>query len=380
MVWNTEKVEVALKIVTKKMKFTNALYLESGRILEPYEIVYETYGELNEQKNNVVLVCHALSGSHHAAGWYKKDRKPGWWDSLIGEGKPIDTRKFFVICTNVLGSCFGSTGPISKMYPSDELYRFKFPVITVKDMVKAQKILLSRLDIDEVYAVIGGSMGGMQALRFAVDFPAFAKKIISLAATYATKPWVIAFNKISQEAILNDPNFKNGFSDIKEIRKKGLAGLAIGRMAGHISFLSHHSMDRKFGRNYVANEGLYELFGRFEVDRYLEYNGYNFSKWFDPLSYLYIAKAINIFDLSRGFESLKEALETVKSKLYLIGFKNDILFLPQESKEIKDAMDAIGKEELAEYYEVDSDYGHDAFLVEVEKFGDYIEDILKDKK
>ncbi|HIE34720.1 MAG TPA: homoserine O-acetyltransferase [Campylobacterales bacterium] len=368
-----------MEITTKKAKFKNPLYLESGRILEPYEIVYETYGTLNEDKSNAILVCHALSGSHHAAGRYEGDRKSGWWDALIGDNKAIDTKKYFVICSNVIGSCFGSTGPMSKMYPQDRPYRFKFPVVTIKDMVKAQKILLSRLGIDRVHAIIGGSMGGMQALRFAVDFPGFAKYIISLAATHATKPWVIAFNKIAQEAILKDPLFRAGEYDPKELEEKGLSGLAIGRMAGHISFLSHYSMDKKFGRAYVSNEGLYELFGRFEVERYLEYNGYNFSKWFDPLSYLYITKAINIFDLSRGFDSLEEALESIRSKLYLIGFKNDILFLPQEMKEIKDAMDRIGKRDLACYYEVNSDYGHDAFLVEVDKFSDYINSIIEER-
>ncbi len=368
-----------MKITTKRAKFTNPLYLESGRILEPYEIVYETYGELSEERDNVVLICHALSGSHHAAGRYEGDRKPGWWDALIGEGKAIDTAKYFVICTNVIGSCFGSTGPMSKMYPEDRPYRFRFPVVTIKDMVKAQRILLSKLGIDRVHAVVGGSMGGMQALRFAVDFPGFVKHIVSLAATHATRPWVIAFNKVAQEAILRDPAFKGGEYDPKELSQSGLNGLAIGRMAGHISFLSHYSMDRKFGRNYVSNEGLYELFGRFEVERYLEYNGYNFSKWFDPLSYLYITKAINIFDLSRGFDSLQEALSRVRSRLYLIGFEKDILFLPEEMKEIKDAMDAAGKSDMAQYYEVKSDYGHDAFLVETDKFSNYLNDILEER-
>ncbi len=369
-----------MEITTKRAKFTSPLYLESGRILEPYEIVYETYGELNEDKSNVIVVCHALSGSHHAAGWYEGDRKPGWWDALIGEGKAIDTTKYFVICTNTIGSCFGSTGPMSPMYPSDEPYRFKFPVITIKDMVKAQRILFAKLGIDKVHAVVGGSMGGMQALRFAVDFPGFAEKIIALAATHATRPWVIAFNEIAREAIVKDPDFKKGYYDPDELRQKGLTGLAIGRMAGHISFLSHYSMDRKFGRDYVPNEGLYELFGHFQVERYLEYNGYNFSKWFDPLSYLYITKAINLFDLSNGYEGLEEALERVRSRLYLVGFEKDLLFLPEEMREIDEAMERIGKGELSEYYEVPSDYGHDAFLVEVDKFSDYINDIIEDRR
>jgi homoserine O-acetyltransferase len=199
-----------LKLETKKELFTNPLYLESGRILEPYELVYETYGELNEEKSNAILITHALSGSHHAAGRYEGDRKPGWWDGFIGDGKPIDTTRYFVICVNVIGSCYGSTGPMSHIYPSEQRYRLTFPVITVKDMVKAQRILLSRLGIDKLHAIIGGSMGGMQALHFAVEFPGLARHTIAMAATHATRPWAIAFNKVVQEAIIKDPKFKNG--------------------------------------------------------------------------------------------------------------------------------------------------------------------------
>lgn len=368
-----------MTITTKIEKFTNPLYLESGRILEPYEIIFECYGELNDEKSNVIVVCHALSGSHHAAGIYENDRKPGWWDSLIGDGKVIDTSKYFVICTNVIGSCFGSTGPISPMYPSAEPYRYKFPVVTIRDMIKAQRILFSRLGIDRVHAIIGGSMGGMQALQFAVDYPRFAKKVIALATTHATRPWVIAFNKVAQEAIIRDPEFKNGYYDPRVIREKGLSGLAVGRMAGHITFLSPHSMDAKFGRDYSERDGIYELFGQYQVERYLEYNGYNFTKWFDPLSYLYIIKAINIFDLSRGYDSLQEALSRIESSLYLISFQEDMLFMPEEMKQIHDVMHSIGRGDLSSYYEVKSNYGHDAFLVEIEKFGDYLCDALEER-
>jgi homoserine O-acetyltransferase len=365
-----------LKLETKKEFFTNPLYLESGRILEPYELVYETYGELNEDKSNVILITHALSGSHHAAGRYEGDRKPGWWDGLIGDGKPIDTTRFFVICVNVIGSCYGSTGPMSHMYPSEERYRLKFPVITVKDMVKAQRILLSRLGIDKLHAIIGGSMGGMQALHFAIEFPNLAKHTIAMAATHATRPWAIAFNKVVQEAIIKDPKFKNGTYNPEDFAEEGFTGLAVGRMAGHISYLSPESMDRKFGRSYVETDGLFELFGKFQVERYLEYNGYGFSKWFDPLSYLYITKAINIFDVSRGYDALDDALKRVKTDLHLIAFKRDLLFMPEEMKEIKMVMDAQGQSDLVSYYEVDSDYGHDAFLVELDKFSDYVADVI----
>lgn len=355
--------------------FTNPLYLESGRILEPYDIAYETYGELNDDKSNVVVICHALTGSHHAAGYYEGENKAGWWDGLIGPGKAINTDKYFVICTNVIGSCFGSSGPMSLQAPHHEPYRYKFPVVTIKDMVKAQRILFDRLDIHRVYAIVGGSMGGMQALQFAIHYPNFASKIISMAATHATQPWAIAFNKVAQESILKDPDFKQGYYDPELIKEQGLSGMAVGRMAGHISFLSHESMREKFGRDYKRDDGLYELFGKFQIESYLEYNGYNFTKWFDPLAYLYITKAINIFDLSRGFDSLQEAMKKVTAELHLISFSNDLLFKSFEMKELNDTLTEIGNKNHY-YFDVDSDYGHDAFLVELDKFKDYVADVL----
>jgi len=325
---------------------------------------------MNEDHSNVVVVCHALTGSHHAAGLYEGESKPGWWDGLIGPGKAIDTDKYYVISTNVIGSCFGSTGPMSNERNTQEPYRYKFPVVTIKDMVKAQRILFDRLGIHHVHAIVGGSMGGMQALQFGIHFPKFADKIISLASTYATQPWAIAFNKVAQESILNDPDFENGYYDAEDIHENGLRGMAVGRMAGHISFLSHHSMQEKFGREYKRTDGLYELFGKFQIESYLEYNGRNFTKWFDPLAYLYITKAINIFDLSRGFDSLDEALSKMESEIYLVSFKDDQLFLSDEMKVLADALKE--KPIKSDYIEVDSNYGHDAFLVELEKFEDYI--------
>ncbi len=364
-----------MKIETKVANFTSPLYLESGRILEPYSIAYETYGVLNQDKSNVILVCHALSGSHHAAGIYKGDRKAGWWDGLIGDGKAIDTKKYFVICSNTIGSCFGSTSPMSPCYPSIKPYRLKFPVVTIKDMIQAQKQLLSSLDIHHLRAIVGGSMGGMQALQFGVDFPNFADEIISLAATYATQPWTIGFNKVAIEAIRKDPRFKNGDYNIDDFKENGLDGLAIGRIAGHISYLSPHSMDDKFGRNYVGNDGLFELFGRYEVERYMEYNTANFSRLFDPLSYLYIVKAINTFNLTRGYDTLYNAILRIKAKIHLISFKSDYLFFPSEMEHIHKMMQRNSQEST--YLEVDSDYGHDAFLVEIDKFEYRIREILK---
>jgi len=265
---------------------------------------------------------------------------------------------------------------MSPQYPYNDPYRYKFPVVTIKDMVKAQRILFDRLDIHRVYAIIGGSMGGMQALQFAIHYPNFSEKIIALATTHATQPWAIAFNKIAQESILKDPDFKQGYYDPDFIKEQGLSGMAIGRMAGHISFLSPDSMKEKFGREYKRDDGLYELFGKFQVESYLEYNGYNFTKWFDPLTYLYITKAINIYDLSRGFDSLKEALKKISSELHLISFENDLLFKSFEMKEISDTLKEIGNTNHF-YKNIQSNYGHDAFLVELDKFDTYICEILK---
>lgn len=364
-----------MKIQTQTKTFRNPLYLKSGRILEPYELTYETYGKLNNDKSNVIVICHALTGSHHAAGKYKNERKSGWWDPIIGDHKTIDTTKYFVICVNTIGSCFGSTGPLSKDYPSNYEYRLKFPVITISDMVKAQKILFDELGIYHAKAVIGGSMGGMQVLSFATEYPNFATHYISLAATHATTPWTIAFNKIARESIIKDPKFNNGNYDIDDIKENGFNGLATARMSGFISYLSPSSMKNKFDRKYVLQDGLYQLFGKYEIERYLDYNGNNFVSWFDPLSYLYITKAINIFDLSLGFESLEQSLERITANLHLISFKSDYLFFAREMYEIKTAMDNIGNTSTT-YLEVDSDYGHDAFLVETDKFDIYIKDIL----
>lgn len=367
-----------MKIETKTAKFTDPLHLESGRILEPYEIIYETYGELNEDKSNVIIICHALSGSHHAAGRYSDEAKPGWWDNLIGDGKTVDTEKYFVICSNNIGSCFGSTSALSEADDTGESYRFKFPVLAISDIVKAQKNLLSSLEIEHVHAIIGGSMGGMQALCYAIEYPDFSTHIIALATTAYTRPWAIASNKVAMEAIRHDPAFKNGNYKKEDLIASGLPGLAIGRMAGLIAYTGPQSMNEKFGRNYVHTDGLYELFGRFEVERYLEYNAYNFPKIFDPLSYLYICKTMNIFNVSRGSDKIQDALGKINTDLHLISFSDDVLFFPYEMEEIYNIMKELKKDNVS-YSMIESTHGHDSFLVELDKFKDYIKTVLKEE-
>jgi homoserine O-acetyltransferase len=359
--------------------FDEPLYLESGRILETYDLKYETYGEMNETKSNVIVVFHALTGSHHAAGRYEGETKAGWWDPLIGDNKIVDTTKYCVICVNILGSCFGSTGPMSVNSKTKEPLRLKFPVLTISDMVRAQMNLFTRLGIKEAYAIIGGSLGGMQGLCMSIEYPHFAKRVILLATTYATGPWAIAFNKLAMEGIVKDPRFKNGNYEMEDFEEEGLLSFAIGRMAGHISFLSPHSMDKKFGRNYVETDGLYELFGRFQVEKYMEYNGYSFAKRFDPLSYLYIIKAMNIFDATRNYDSLEDSLKHIKAKLTLISFQGDYLFMHEEMEFIKTTMENMGKGEKVDYVCIDSHYGHDAFLIEYDKFDFYITKALETK-
>lgn len=366
-----------LNLQTHIKTFTSPLYLTSGRILEPYSIIYETYGSLNENKDNAILVMHALTGSHHAAGQYPHEKKRGWWDAMIGAGKPLDTSKYFVICANVIGSCYGSTSPISPIYGSfgdNDYYRFKFPVITIQDMVKAIKILLNSLGILHLRAVIGGSMGGMQTLSFAILYPKSADMFIPISMSYASNPQIIMINKIMREIIMLDSNFKNGGYDINTGVLPEFKGLQVARMLGFYQYISLETMQKKFARNYVANDGEFDILGRYEIERYLDYNGANFTKYFDPLCYLYLIRALSMYDASLGFESLESALSQISAPLHLITFSGDNMFPIAEMKELKMRLDSMGK--ACSYTEIISDYGHDSFLVEVEKYGDVVRDIV----
>lgn len=349
------------------------LSLESGRILGPVEVAYETYGTLAPDGSNAVLVCHALSGDAHAAGVHAPDdRKPGWWDPMIGPGRPIDTDRFFVVCSNVLGSCRGTTGPASLHPRKGRPYAMSFPVITVRDMVRVQARLLDRLGIRRLVSVIGGSMGGMQALEWAVGYPDRVRSVVPISATGASSPLSIGFNKIGRRAIMSDPNWRGGNYYGQEPPRDGLA---VARMIGHMTFLSEASMRRKFGRRISGQEGIYAFTAQYDVERYLHYNGYSFTDRFDANSYLYITKALDTFDLGDGFSGgLEEALAQVRARVRFITFTGDWLYPPADTDHMENLLRRAGKQ--VEHVRVESDYGHDAFLVEYPLFAHRVAEFL----
>src|SRR5512133_3963730 len=300
-------------VVEQSKTFESGIRLDSGRILAPITLVYETYGTLNPDASNAILVAHAWTGNAHLAGKLSADdTKPGWWDTIVGPGKLLDTDRYFVICPNVIGSCYGSTGPASINPKTGKRYNLSFPVITVRDMVRAQALLLDHLGIRKLVTVLGGSMGGMQALEWGTQFPDRVSSVIALATTPAPSPQAISLNAVARWAIFNDPDWKKG-----EYRKNPKDGLALARGIGHITFLSDESMQSKFGRRYSAKDGFFDFFGKFEVERYLNYNGYNFVDRFDTNSFLYLAKALDLYDVALGYESMKEALSQIVAPVQL---------------------------------------------------------------
>ncbi|ADD69492.1 homoserine O-acetyltransferase [Denitrovibrio acetiphilus DSM 12809] len=362
--------------VVKTQFFTlkEEFFFESGRVLSSVTVAYETYGKLNEARDNAILVCHALTGNAHAAGFNREDdQRPGWWDSMIGPGKAFDTDKYFVISSNFLGSCFGTTGPSSVDPQTKKRYGLKFPVVTVRDMVKLQKKLIDHLGIEVLHSVAGGSMGGMQALEWGATFPYATKSIIPIAASAAVTPMAIAFNAIAKFAIMKDPNWRGGdyYDDVAP-----LDGLAIARMAGHITYMSDASFHSKFGRRYATFEGIYDFKGLFEVENYLRYNGYKFTEFYDPNTYLYVLKAMDIFELAYGRNGLKDALRLITSKALFITFTSDFLFPPYQTEELVTLMKEIGNEPRWE--NIESDYGHDAFLLEFEAQTEIIKNFLSE--
>jgi len=351
-------------VTTQYAHFDLELRLESGRVLGPLTLAFETYGSLNAARSNAILVAHAWTGDAHAAGVHSsEDRKPGWWDDMIGPGKVLDTDRYYVICSNVIGSCKGSTGPASTNPRTGKPYNLSFPALMVRDMVRAQKLLLDRLGIDRLLTVIGGSMGAMQAIEWGIHYPERVRSIVPIAGTGRTSPMAIALNALARQAIFNDPMWKKG--NYKPEHPPA-DGLALARAVGHISFLSDTSMQLKFGRRFSARDGQFDFFGQFEVERYLDYNGRNFVSRFDTNSFLYLAKALDLYDLAWGFESREEALEKLRCPSLWFAFSSDWLYPPGQTEEVVKLLRRLGKP--VEYHLVDSDYGHDSFLVEPEKF------------
>jgi homoserine O-acetyltransferase len=339
--------------------------LESGATLGPVTLAYETYGRLNADRSNAILILHALSGSAHAAGVHSADDShPGWWDDCIGPGKAFDTDRFFVICSNVLGSCYGSSGPASIDPATGRPYGLNFPVVTVGDMVRAQLRLIDHLGIATLLAVAGGSMGGMQALEWAAHHPGRLRAAIPLATTARHSPMLIAFSEVGRQAIYADPAWNNG--DYYDNGKRPDAGLAVARMVGHITYLSDASMQQKFGRRLQTREQYgYEFQTEFEVESYLKYNGNNFTRRFDANSYLYVTKAMDYFDLSAPTGSLAAAFAAAVDVKYLVvSFTSDWLYPSYHSKELVRALTAVGAD--VTYLDIESTWGHDAFLLEVE--------------
>jgi len=357
-------------IQTKYFSF-DEIILESGEKLGPITIAYETYGQLDSNQSNAVLILHALSGDAHAAGLHEGENDPGWWDSMIGPGKAFDTNEYFVICSNVLGGCKGSTGPASINPVSGKPYALDFPLITIGDMVNCQKRLIDHLGIEQLLAVVGGSMGGMQALAWLVNYPKSIRSAIPIATTPKHSPQQIAFNEAGRLAIMADSNWNSGnYYEGKPPAK----GLSVARTIGHITYMSDVSMAEKFGRQKKWSSQKEKFIADFEVEGYLRYRGDNFVKRFDANSYLYITKALDHFDGFAG-KSVQDAFQHVQAKVMVIAFKSDWLYPAYQSQEIVRACKIAGLE--TSYCEIDSTYGHDAFLLEIEEESHLIAHFLK---
>jgi len=350
--------------------------LEGGAFLGPITLAYETCGTLNADKSNAILVLHALSGDSHMAGYYKpEDPKPGWWDIMVGPGKGIDTDKYFVICSNILGSCAGSTGPASINPATAAPYGTNFPMITVGDMVTAQKALIDDLGIQRLHAVVGGSVGGMQVLEWAVKYPDMVASAVPLATTCRHSALAIAFNEVARQSIMADPNWNNG--DYYGKNKPDM-GLAIARMIGHITYLSDESMRMKFGRKLQNRSALsFEFGAEFQVESYLQYQGNKFIERFDANSFLYITKAADYFDLAReyGKGSLVNAFERTRAKFLVVSYSSDWLYPTYQSKEMVKAMKKNNLD--VSFCEIDAQWGHDAFLLPDQRLDSLISGFLK---
>ena len=372
MIKEKQSVNVNSVGVVKTEYFSfNELLLENGERFGPITLAYETYGILNKEKSNAILILHALSGDAHAAGIHENENITGWWDAFIGPGKAFDTDKYFVICSNILGGCKGSTGPASINPKTKKPYALDFPLISINDIVHAQKRLVDHLGIVKLLSVVGGSMGGHQVLAWLVNYSDSIRSAVPIATTIKHSPQQIAFNEVGRQSIMADVHWKSGNYYDGTVPSKGLA---VARMIGHITYMSDKSMAEKFGRDKKEAGEPFKFTADFEVEGYLRYRGDNFVKRFDANSYLYITKAMDNFDASKG-KPFQEALRGVKAKVLVIAFKSDWLYPAYQSKEIVKACKLAGIETT--YCEVDSAYGHDAFLLEVEEESHLIRHFLK---
>lgn len=338
-----------------------SLALDSGATLAPVDVAFETYGQLNERRSNAILVLHAFSGDAHAAGVHAETGQVGWWDNMIGPGKGFDTNKYFVICANVIGGCRGTTGPGSVDPATGKPFATTFPGVTIADMVRLQKRLIEHLGIQRLLAVAGGSMGGMQALQWSVMYPDAVAAVLPIATTARHSAMQIAFNEVGRQAIMADPDWNGGnyYGGTLPAR-----GLSVARMVGHITYMSDESMRQKFGRRFREKESPgFDFSVDFEVESYLRYRGSQFVTRFDANSYLYITKAMDYFDLAQGFPSLAASLERATARFLAISFTSDWLYPSYQSLEIVSAL--RGRNRDVAYCELPSNYGHDAFLVEV---------------
>ncbi len=349
----------------------NELVLKSGIKLGPITLAYETYGKLNADKSNAILIFHALTGDAHAAGLHKDSKTPGWWDLMIGPGKAFDTNKYFVICSNVIGGCKGSTGPSSINPATGKPYGMGFPVITIEDMVVAQKCLIDHLGIKKLLCASGGSMGGLMALEWAVRFPDSLQSAILIATNYKHTAQQIALHEVARQAIMSDPNWNKGDYYGKELPAQGMS---VSRMIGHITYMSERSMEEKFGRKLQDKEKVgYDFSHDFEVESYLRYRGASFVQRFDANSYLYLSKALDYFDLSEK-KDLISVFKGLKNKFLVVTFTSDWLYPSYQSKEMVKAMKANDLD--VSFIEIETTYGHDSFLVEIEGQSKLVEHFL----
>ncbi len=342
------------------------LALACGRSLPNFTLAYETYGELNASKNNAILICHALSGHQHVAGYHDvADTKPGWWDLCIGPGKPIDTLRFFVVCSNNLGGCHGSSGPIQLRPDGEQLWGPDFPIVTVEDWVQSQARLADFLGIEQWAAVIGGSLGGMQALQWSMAFPSRLRHAIVIASAAKLSAQNIAFNEIARQAIMSDPDFHHGRYYQKGVLPK--KGLILARMLGHVTYLSDHAMRLKFGRELQQGQFNFDFNAEFAVESYLRYQGEVFSEIFDANSYLLMTKALDYFDPARAHhDQLADALAGARCQFLTISFSSDWRFAPERSREIVNAL--VKARKAVSYAQIEAAQGHDAFLLKVPRY------------